>query len=98
MSDTSSSIGFIILGIGILAMWTICPIVTALKGKWGVFIAGIFLHPCWIFGAIRLAKPDSYWARHFYATPKMQLALDRFVPHQITESSQNEPPGLPHTR
>lgn len=102
MSDTLSTIGFVILGVGLLAMWTICPIVTALKGKWGMVAAGLLVHPCWIFGAIRLAKPDSFWARRFYSNSKMQLALDRFDPHLIRESSrieiENEPPSLPHTR
>jgi bacteriorhodopsin len=37
--------------------------VTALKGKWGFFFLGLFIGPLWIIGAIRPAKPDSYWAR-----------------------------------
>ncbi len=36
----------------VLVAWVI-PLVTALKGKPGLAVAGILFHPCWWFGAIR---------------------------------------------
>lgn len=47
---------------------------TALKGKWGVFALGFLVWPAWVFGAIRLAKPDSWWARRFYPAERRDRA------------------------
>ena len=43
-----------------------CGVITALKGKWGIVVVGLFLGPAWILGAVRLARPGSLWARRFY--------------------------------
>jgi hypothetical protein len=40
--------------------------VTALKGKWGFFFLGFFIGVLWIIGAIRPAKPNSYWVRRYW--------------------------------
>jgi signal peptidase I len=48
--------------------------VTALKGKWGVFALGFLVWPAWVLGAIRLAKPDSWWARRFYPPERRDRA------------------------
>jgi hypothetical protein len=40
--------------------------VTFLKGKLKLALAGVFLPPFAVFGAFRLAKPRSWWARRFY--------------------------------
>lgn len=56
-----------------------CLIATALKGKWGFLLAGILIHWFWIFGGIRLAKPGSYWARHFYNDQKRQRSYARYI-------------------
>lgn len=50
---------------------------TAAKGKYGLVLLGILLHPAWWFGAVRLAKPQSFWARRFYGDQKMNDALQR---------------------
>ena len=54
--------------------------VTALKGKWGVFALGFLVWPAWVLGAIRLAKPDSWWARRFYDEEKLRRARERISP------------------
>lgn len=41
-------------------------VVTALKGKWGVAALGVLFWPAAVIGAVRLAKPDSWWARRRY--------------------------------
>ena len=42
-----------------------CYILCGLKGKWGMLVLGfLLLGPVAIFGAWRLAKPKSWWARH----------------------------------
>ena len=62
----------------VLAVFIVPATITALKGKQGVVIAGVFLHPCWWVGAIRLARPNSYWARRFYGQDKLRRAKARF--------------------
>jgi hypothetical protein len=49
-----------------------------LKGKlmWGVF--GFYLWPVGLIGAIRLAKPDSWWARHRYEEAKLARSHERY--------------------
>jgi hypothetical protein len=50
----------------------------AFKGKPGMFVLGVFIHPVWLFGAIRLAKPSSLWARYSYSSHQMNLANARY--------------------
>jgi hypothetical protein len=51
---------------------------TALKGKYGMLIGGFLLGILWIVGSIRLAKPDSVWARTFYGPDELGESLRRF--------------------
>ena len=51
-------------------------VVTALKGKWGVLVVGLLVGPAWLLGAIRLARPDSFWARRFYGAEKRRRAAE----------------------
>jgi hypothetical protein len=53
------------LFIAVVVFTVLTAVVTALKGKWGVFFLGFLFQPLWIIGAIRPAKADSYWARRF---------------------------------
>ncbi len=53
-------------------------LVCALKGKYGMLVAGLFFQLFWFVGAIRLAKPDSWWAREIYGPTTRRLAQDRF--------------------
>jgi signal peptidase I len=48
--------------------------VTALKGKWGVLALGLLCWPAWALGAVRLARPGSYWARRFYDAEQEERA------------------------
>ena len=52
--------------IAALVFIVLAGVVTALKGKWGVFFLGILFNVLWIIGAIRPARADSYWARKFW--------------------------------
>ena len=49
-----------------------------LKGKllWGVF--GIYAAPIGLYGAVRLAKPNSWWARHRYDQAKLKRSRERY--------------------
>jgi signal peptidase I len=48
--------------------------VTALKAKWWTLALGVAFGLAWLFGAVRLAKPRSWWARRFYDEEKQARA------------------------
>jgi hypothetical protein len=54
-------------------------VVCWLKGKPGMVIVGLFVPLVGLIGAIRLAKPTSYWAWHWYESDKMAEAQRRFA-------------------
>ncbi len=49
----------------------------ALKGKPVMAIVGVFLPPVSLVGAIRLASPESPWARRFYPADSRRLARSK---------------------
>lgn len=66
-----------VAGLGVtLAMSVLC----VLKGKIVTGVIGIVVWPIAVVGAIRLAKPNSWWARRFYANRprRRQRAEARF--------------------
>ncbi|MFH5228752.1 hypothetical protein [Antrihabitans spumae] len=67
------SICYLLIGLAI-------SVVCMLKGKFVTGIVGVMVEPIAIIGALRLAKPDSWWARRRYATKpaRMQRARARF--------------------
>ena len=66
--------GWLALVLGIIALGVVC----ALKGKYVTAALGILV-PVWLWpiGAIRLAKPDSLWARQLYGPAKLARASER---------------------
>jgi hypothetical protein len=76
--DSSDVVAMVSIIAALVVLWVVPIVITALKGKQGVVLAGVFFHPCWWVGAIRLAKPDSFWARRFYDDEKLGRAHDRF--------------------
>lgn len=55
--------------------------ITLLKGQRVLFLAGLaFGGLVWAITALRLARPDSWWARRFYDADKIQRALQRYGP------------------
>lgn len=73
MTPVDASIVFAVAAL-VLAL----PVICALKGKWGFLLLGLLIHWFWVFGAIRLAKPESWWARHRYGADKLVRAESRF--------------------
>jgi hypothetical protein len=55
-----------------------CVVVCGLKGKNGMASLGLFISVVAMCGAIRIAKPQSWWARRYYGPEKMKIALSRF--------------------
>jgi hypothetical protein len=54
-------------------------VVSLLKGKRFAGVVGIFVPVVALVGAIRLAKPTSWWARRYYEGAKLQRSADRFA-------------------
>jgi hypothetical protein len=54
-------------------------VVCWLKGKPGMVLAGLFVPLVGLIGAVRLAKPASYWAWHWYEPAKLVEAQRRFA-------------------
>jgi hypothetical protein len=77
MRDSGAVIAIVVLALLWLS-YLGSAVVTGLKGKSGMVMAGLFFCPCWWIGAIRLAKPDSWWARKFYDEDKLADARERF--------------------
>ena len=55
-------------GLGFLLgiMWFGPPVVSWLKGKYGLALVGIFVPLAGWIGSLMLAKPDSWWAVKYY--------------------------------
>jgi hypothetical protein len=53
--------------------------VTGLKGHWLLFAAGwLTVGVVWWIAALRLARPNSWWARRFYDDDKLRRAQRRY--------------------
>jgi hypothetical protein len=59
----------------ILAVVVVC----ALKGKWGFVALGFVLPILWFVGAVKIAKPNSFWARRYYGDATMSESEQHFV-------------------
>lgn len=76
---TTSVLGYFAGGLFLLVCWLLPPAVCMLKGKSIFAVFGLlFVSAVGFLGAIRLAKPDSYWARRYYDDAKRAKARARF--------------------
>ena len=51
--------------------------VTAIKGKYRLALFAVLVPPIGIFGSIRLARPNSRWAKRSYDADKCHRAIER---------------------
>ena len=56
----------------------VSAVVCLAKGKWIIGVIGFLLWPVGLVGAVRLAQPDSLWARRLYDPVKMERAVERY--------------------
>lgn len=79
-------------GVGLFMLFIGPATATAVKGQWRLFDAG-FGHPGGIFvlwiTAFRLARPESWWARHLYGAKKRARAEARY-PETLDEEEEEE--------
>ncbi|HEX2503694.1 MAG TPA: hypothetical protein VHK00_07110 [Miltoncostaeaceae bacterium] len=71
--------GFLIVAYHFLSV--VCAVICLAKGKLIVGVVGFLLWPVALAGAIRLAEPNSFWARRFYDEEKLQRSRDRYPDH-----------------
>src|ERR1700677_1057715 len=62
---------------GVLVLVELLVLICVLKGKYRTALFGFFLAPVALFGAVRLARPTSVWARHRYRGKRMERATRR---------------------
>lgn len=62
---------------GILVIDACLALVCILKGKYRSGLFGLFLPPVGFVGAVRLARPNSIWARHRYRGKRLEHATRR---------------------
>jgi len=66
----------------VLVVWAVVltpAAVTALKGHLALFVAGfLLLGLVWLIAAVRLARPNSFWARRFYGPEKLERSQSRY--------------------
>jgi hypothetical protein len=67
-------------GVGLWIVVIVAPLtITALKGQWLLFVAGwLTVGIVWWIAAMRLARPQSWWARHRYGPDKLARAQARY--------------------
>src|SRR5580692_7977451 len=62
---------------GVLSADGVLAVICVLKGKYRSALFGLFLPPVAVVGALRLARPSSYWARHRYRGERLERATRR---------------------
>ncbi|HMG62551.1 MAG TPA: hypothetical protein VK599_06345 [Streptosporangiaceae bacterium] len=59
---------------GVVAADGVLAVICVLKGKYRSALFGFFLPPVGLVSALRLARPTSVWARHWYHGPRLERA------------------------
>ena len=62
----------VIAGVGVIG--AVAALAAAAKGRFALAGVGLVIPPVALYGAVRLAKPDSIWAHHLYDAEKLALA------------------------
>lgn len=87
-------------GIGLWVVLIIGPATaTVLKGQWPLFDAGFtWAGLVWWVAAFRLARPESWWARHLYGPVKLVRAEARYPETLAEEEGIDGEPDPPWVR
>ena len=62
---------------GVLMADGVLAVTCVLKGKYRTALFGLFVLPAGLFGAVRLARPSSIWARYRYRGKRLERATRR---------------------
>jgi hypothetical protein len=75
--STGAAIAYCVAVFGLLLV--LPGTITLLKGQRLLFLAGLlFAGIVWWITALRLGRPDSWWARRYYRTEKLARAQRRY--------------------
>ena len=85
--------GKITIESALLALAIVVPwfVVCVLKGKYRLTLFGLFVFPVSIFGAVRLARPASRWAKWRYKPKKMERAERRTARQDARAGTRSRP-------
>lgn len=95
--DFAARVTTVLLAVAYAVVLLATAVVTGLKSKWVSLVVGLVSFPIWLVAALRLAKPDSWWARHFYDEAKRERARRRLrdpVHRVLTVAGLALPPVL----
>ena len=70
----------------------VSAVMCLLKGKLTTGVVGFLLWPVGLIGAIRLAEPNSIWARHLYDAEKRRRSRERYP--DLVVSDEDEGAGV----
>jgi hypothetical protein len=73
----SIEVSFRLTASGVFLVDGLLAVICVLKGKYRTALFGLFLLPVSLFGALRLARPSSIWARHSYRGKRLERATRR---------------------
>jgi hypothetical protein len=73
----SAELSLRISATGVLVIDACLALICVLKGKYRSGLFGLFLPPVGFIGAVRLARPNSIWARHRYRGKRLERATRR---------------------
>jgi hypothetical protein len=89
--DTDSALA-VVASVALLLVHFACIAISFVKHRMVHGMFGLFLPPLALYGALRLGKPDSPWARRFYGErnpAKQARAERRFRPDRRTDRFKN---------
>jgi hypothetical protein len=69
----------------LVAIYVAFTAVCLAKGKVLTSLTGLFLAPVVVYGALRLARPDSPWARRRYGPEKLRRSQERYANRIVRE-------------
>jgi lysyl-tRNA synthetase class 2 len=72
------------------AVYILLTAVCLAKGKVFTCMLGLFVPPVVVYGAVRLARPDSPWARLFYGPRKLARTRRRYRPTKTRERRRQQ--------
>jgi hypothetical protein len=73
----SAELAVRLTGVTFVVVHFVLILVCLLKGKYTISLIGLFLTPVALVGAVRIARPTSWWARHRYREGRMARAERR---------------------
>ena len=89
---SDSAAGAVVASVISVVLLVACVVICFMKGRFWHGSLGFFLFPLALYGACRLGKPDSRWARRFYGerNPAKQARSEaRFPPNRRSERIKN---------